>query len=137
MNPQEVPQIAVVAAVIEDNGKYLITKRASHAVLPGYWEFPGGKVENGESDETALCRELKERLGVAIEVIKLIGENHHNYVDYKVALRLYDAVIKKGTPSPLKCHSFEWVYSKDLNKYEFPPADKKNADKLLGKTTTK
>lgn len=137
MNPQEVPKIAVVVAVIEDDGKYLITKRASHAVLPGYWEFPGGKVENGENDEKALCRELKERLNVTIEVIKLIGENHHDYVDYKLALRLYEAVIKTGTPAALKCHSFEWVCSKNLNKYEFPPADKKTADKLLGRTPGK
>ena len=65
--------IVVVAAVIESQGKYLITRRRPSAVLPLLWEFPGGKVEPGESDHRALTRELQHRLGVEIEVAELIN----------------------------------------------------------------
>ena len=62
------PLIRLVAAVIEHDGRYLITQRRATAVLPGLWEFPGGRVEDGESDDEALRRELRERLGAEVEV---------------------------------------------------------------------
>ncbi len=131
MPESSIPQIPVVAAVIKENEKYLITKRSAHAVLPDYWEFPGGKVENGETDKVALCRELKERLGVVIEARDMIGENGHDYGDYQVVLRIYEAAIKTGSPRALKCKAFKWVSSAELEEHDFPPADRATMDQLL------
>ncbi|HXS16286.1 MAG TPA: NUDIX domain-containing protein, partial [Polyangiaceae bacterium] len=74
--------IIVVAAVIEDSGRYLITRRRPSAVLPLLWEFPGGKVEPGEGDQSALTREVMHRLGVQIEVAELMNTVRHNYDRY-------------------------------------------------------
>src|SRR5829696_2840375 len=95
--PRQLPsQIRAVAAVIERAGKYLITQRRSTAVLPGLWEFPGGKVEPGESDEAALRREVRERIGVDVEVKARIASRHHQYDGYSVDLNLYQAVLEAG-----------------------------------------
>src|SRR3954462_2726823 len=76
--------IRVVAAVIEHGGRYLITQRRASAVLPLLWEFPGGRVEEGESDATALKREVRHRLGVDIQSGKLISFVSHPYEHYVV-----------------------------------------------------
>ena len=65
--------IRVVAAVIEHDGRYLITQRNANAVLPLLWEFPGGRVEEGETDEAALARELKEEMEIDVEVKSILG----------------------------------------------------------------
>ncbi len=71
--------VRVVAAVIEHEGRYLITQRTSTAVLPGLWEFPGGRIEADEDEATALIREVKGRIGVAVVVGEKLGENIHQY----------------------------------------------------------
>src|SRR5712692_7081103 len=83
------PRIRVVAAMIEKDGKYLITQRRPTAVLPLLWEFPGGKVEEGESDEAALRREIRERLEADVQVGELISYVRHPYDHYTVDLLLY------------------------------------------------
>src|SRR5262252_7705985 len=85
--------IRVVAAVLEQDGKYLITQRRSTAVLPLMWEFPGGRVEDAETDQQALKRELLHRLGVEIEVGKLISFVSHPYEHYVVDLFLYECTL--------------------------------------------
>jgi 8-oxo-dGTP pyrophosphatase MutT (NUDIX family) len=87
------PHIKLVAAVIEREGRYLITQRRPTAVLPGLWEFPGGKVEPGESDESALKREMRERVGVEVEVKLRMAQRTHKYDGYSVDLTLYQASI--------------------------------------------
>jgi len=82
--------IRVVAAVLERDGRYLITQRRPTAVLPLMWEFPGGKVEPGETDTQALKRELLHRLGAQIECGKLISFVSHPYEHYSVDLFLYE-----------------------------------------------
>ena len=88
--PHTLRTIRVVAAVIERDGRYLITQRRPTAVLPLLWEFPGGRVEEGESDSEALRRELRHRLDVDIEVGALISFLTHTYETYAVDLHLYD-----------------------------------------------
>src|SRR5258708_31121602 len=83
------PHLRVVAAVISRDDRYLITQRRSTAVLPGLWEFPGGRVEEGETDARALKREVRERVGVDVEVGDCIGRRTHDYVGYYVHLALY------------------------------------------------
>lgn len=125
--------IRVVAAVLEKDGKYLITQRRASAVLPMMWEFPGGKVEPGETDQQALRRELEHRLGVAIDVGKLISFVSHPYEHYVVDLFLYECTLVTDAPlEPRAVNAFKWVASADFDQYPFTPADEASMNKLLG-----
>src|SRR5204862_1714367 len=90
--------IRVVAAVIERDGRYLITQRRPTAVLPLLWEFPGGRVEASESDTDALVREVSHRLGVDISVGSMISYVSHPYERYTVELYLYACSVVRGAP---------------------------------------
>ncbi len=125
--------IRVVAAVVENDGLYLITQRRESAVLPLKWEFPGGKVESGEADEDALRRELRERLDADAKIGRKLGEKVHEYDGYRVALALYEATLVEGKPLHAKrVKDFRWVASADFDKYPFPDADQQTMDQLLG-----
>ena len=124
--------IRVVAAVIDDGGRYLITQRRPTAVLPLLWEFPGGRVEDSETDATALEREVRHRLGVEITVGQLISFVSHPYERYTVDLYLYDCRSTSGDPASLAVHDFKWVKSSEFDKYPFTPADEASMNKLLG-----
>jgi 8-oxo-dGTP diphosphatase len=126
-------RIRVVAAVIAREGKYLITQRRATAVLPGLWEFPGGRVETGETDEEALRREVMERLGVEVTVSARMSHRLHEYDGYSVDLNLYQAEIAPGQePKALRVADFRWVTSSEFEKYQFPAADQATTDLLLG-----
>ena len=127
--------IRVVAAVIAKEGKYLITQRRERAMLPLLWEFPGGRVEPGEEDATALKRELKERLEADVEVGDKVGERRHEYVGYTVELVLYSARLKKDWLVARRVRDFRWVPSDNFDGYQFPDADQRTMDLLLGLTT--
>jgi 8-oxo-dGTP diphosphatase len=127
------PLIRLVAAVIERDGRYLITQRRPSAVLPGLWEFPGGRVEEGETDEDALRRELSERLGTEVEVKARMAHRVHHYHGYSVDLNLFQAAIAPGQePQPLRVAEVRWVPSNEFEKYPFPAADQATTDLLLG-----
>jgi 8-oxo-dGTP diphosphatase len=124
--------IRVVAAVIADAGRYLITQRRANAVLPMLWEFPGGKVEEGETDALALEREIRHRLGVEIKTGELISFVRHPYDSYVVDLHLYDCSIVSGVPEARAVNAFRWVRSDEFDQYPFTPADEESMTKLLG-----
>jgi 8-oxo-dGTP diphosphatase len=126
------PTIRVVAAVIEREGHYLITQRRATAVLPLLWEFPGGRVEAGETDATALRRELSHRLGVTIEPGQLISFVTHPYEKYAVDLYLYECTLLGGEPRLVNVADFRWVKSVEFERYPFTPADELSMSKLLG-----
>ena len=126
------PTIRVVAALIAHDNSYLITQRRPNAVLPLLWEFPGGKVEPGETDDGALRREFHHRLDVEIEVGRLISFVSHAYERYIVDLYLYDCTIVSGEPHERNVNAFRWVESKDFEKYGFTPADERSMSQLLG-----
>jgi 8-oxo-dGTP diphosphatase len=123
--------IRVVAAVIEREGRYLITQRRPTAVLPLLWEFPGGRVEEAETDAAALKREVRHRLAVEIEVGQLISFVSHPYERYVVDLYLYECHIQSGDLEPLAVNSFKWVTSAEFDQYPFTPADEASMNKLL------
>ena len=128
-----VPHIRVVAAVIEQQGRFLITQRRSTAVLAGLWEFPSGKVETGETDEAALRRELQERVGVDVSVGGSTAHRTHRYDGYVVDLVLYRASIAASQePRPIRVADVRWVAPQELENYAFPPADQATTDLLLG-----
>lgn len=125
--------VRVVAAVVERDGRYLITQRRETAVLPLQWEFPGGKVEATEKDETALQRELHERLDADFTIGRKIGEKHHTYDGYEVVLALYAATLVPPKPMRAKrVRDFRWVASSEFGQYQFPDADQRTMDQLLG-----
>src|SRR5262249_19576499 len=101
-------RIRVVSAAIIKDGKYLITQRNERAVLPLKWEFPGGKVEEGEYEDAALRRELRERLGIAPDVRSLISTTVHEYDDYVVELKLYDCGLGPIPPRPVSVRDMRW-----------------------------
>ncbi|MFO0640286.1 MAG: (deoxy)nucleoside triphosphate pyrophosphohydrolase [Polyangiaceae bacterium] len=121
-----------MAAVVEKDGFYLITQRRASAVLPLMWEFPGGKVEAGETDGAALKREVAHRLGAEIECGKLISFVSHPYEHYSVDLFLYECHLTKDTLEARAVNAFKWVLSSDFDQYPFTPADEASMNKLLG-----
>jgi 8-oxo-dGTP diphosphatase len=131
--PEDHPSraIRVVAAVIEKDGRYLITQRRTSAVLPLMWEFPGGKVEPGESDKDALYREVRHRLGVEIEVRELMNYVSHTYEKYTVDLYLYACILPEGEPEPRNVNAFKWVTSSEFDSVTFTPADERSMSQLL------
>jgi 8-oxo-dGTP diphosphatase len=130
MNPPRT--IRVVAAVIDHDGKYLITQRRPTAVLPLLWEFPGGRVEDGETDADALKREVFHRLGVEVQPGQLISFVSHPYERYVVDLYLYECRITSGELAPHAVNAFKWVTSAEFDQHPFTPADEASMSKLLG-----
>jgi 8-oxo-dGTP diphosphatase len=124
--------IRVVAAVLEKEGRYLITQRRATAVLPLMWEFPGGRVEDSETDANALRREVRHRLGAEIEVGKLISFVSHPYDHYVVDLFLYECTLTGDALEARNVHAFKWVSSAEFDQYPFTPADEASMNKLLG-----
>ena len=125
------PHIRVVVARIERGGRYLITQRMPHAVLPLLWEFPGGRVEPGEADDAALVRELKENLGIDVEVQGQSMLVSHEYDKYHLDMVVFHAATQ-GDPQAIKVNAIEWVDPSDFGNYDFPGADQQTVDALLG-----
>jgi 8-oxo-dGTP diphosphatase len=125
------PKIRVVGAMIEREGRYLITQRSPRASLPLLWEFPGGRVEPGESDEEALARELKEEMAIAVEVGERVIHVEHGYEQYDIDFCVYRCRLRGGAIQNLKVHDHRWVRPDELDEYEFPAADEKTIARLL------
>jgi mutator protein MutT len=115
--------IDVVAAIIRRGGQILITQRFDHVHLPGLWEFPGGKVEAGESLQAALEREIMEELGVKIRVHDEFFTVEHDYPTKSVRLHFFNCSIIEGEPQLIEVADMRWVHPQDLGQFDFPPAD--------------
>jgi len=116
-------RIDVVAAIIRRDTKILITQRLDDVHLARLWEFPGGKVEPGESLEVALRREIQEELGIKIRVDDEFFTVDHDYPTKSVRLHFFNCVILEGDAQPLDVADLRWVKPDDINNYQFPPAD--------------
>jgi len=114
--------IAVVAAVIEVDGAFLLTRRPEGAHLAGLWEFPGGKINAGETHAEALSREIREELDSDVTVGALLFETSHAYADRTVSLHFYHCTLR-GSPRPLLGQQMRWVPRAELSALDFPPAD--------------
>ena len=124
--------IRVVAAVIEKEGRYLITQRRSSSVLPEMWEFPGGRVEPGEGDAEALRREMKERLDAEVEVGDMLSFVTHPYERYTLDLHLYECRLVTDVLKRKAVKDYRWISSREFDDYQFTPADEASLSKLLG-----
>ncbi|RLB52443.1 MAG: 8-oxo-dGTP diphosphatase MutT [Deltaproteobacteria bacterium] len=124
--------VRVVAALLQDEkGRVLITQRKPRAFMPLKWEFPGGKVEPGETDDQALAREIKEELGVAIDVGDHYIDLLHEYPDFIIDFHVYRCSINAGELECLGVNDFRWVDTNELESFDFPPADEPTVKQLL------
>jgi 8-oxo-dGTP diphosphatase len=114
--------IVVAAAVIERDGRYLITRRPPGVHLAGHWEFPGGKCEPDETLHACLCRELREELNVEVAVGDELLTTTHDYPGRRVELHFVRCVLE-GEPAPQLGQEMRWTPREELNALEFPAAD--------------
>jgi 8-oxo-dGTP diphosphatase len=119
----EKKQFRVVAALIRKGKKVLLTQRWPGKHLGLTWEFPGGKVEEGEADKEALERELREELGVKAEIGSCCFETRHGYGSREVHLLIFRCKLLEGDPRALDVKAMEWADIVTLAERKFPPAD--------------
>ena len=106
---QRQPHYTVVAAVIRRGGRVLIAQRPAEGLLGNLWEFPGGKVEQGETLETALQREIREELNVEIAIVAPFGVYRHAYTHFRVTLHAFLARLESGEPRAVQVQALRWV----------------------------
>ena len=112
-----------MAALVWDGGRFLICQRPANKARALLWEFPGGKVEPGESHEQALVRECREELGVTLQVNDLYFTAIHRYPDIHIRLCLYNCIIAAGTLTMREHAALTWITPAEIDGYAFCPAD--------------
>ena len=114
-------------------GRYLITQRSKTASLPLLWEFPGGRVNDGEAEVDALRRELHERLGLDVTVGELAMATHHDYETYAVDFRVFHCQLAKAGQEPhhQRVNDHRWVALDEMGEFKFPDADARTLARLL------
>jgi A/G-specific adenine glycosylase len=122
-----VPHYTVTAAVVRRNGQVLVTKRPSRGLLGGMWEFPGGKIETDETLEACLRREIREELGVGIEVREPFGVYQHAYTHFRITLHAFLCELLEGEPKPIQAAELAWVHPDELNRYPMGKVDRQIA----------
>ena len=127
------PHFDVTAAVILRAGKVLIAKRPEGKLLGGMWEFPGGKVERGETLPACLRRELKEELGVTVRVREKILAVKHAFSHFRITLHVYHCDSLRGKPKPIGAAEVRWVRIRDLAAFPMGRADRIVAGKIAEK----
>ena len=122
--------VTATAAVIKNGEKYLLTQRLKTDHFPLYWEFPGGKVEDGETPEDCLVREIKEELSIDIRVLSPLTFVTWEYKEYTVLLLFYNCSIKSGAPERLECSDFGWFEKEEIRELNLLPADRSVLDRI-------
>lgn len=122
--------IEVAAGLIHREGCYLIARRKPGVHLAGFWEFPGGKREPGETLEECLQRELFEELSIRVDAPVPFRIVRHDYLETTVELHFFRCAIEEGQAAPLDCAEIRWVHPEDLANFKFPPADQVIIDVL-------
>ncbi len=125
-------RIVVAAAVIEREGKILLTRRMKGAHLAGMWEFPGGKLEPGEGPEDALVRECQEECGIEVGVDGILEVTFHRYPEKDVLLLFYRCRLVSGEVQHIGVADHVWCAPSELAQYELPPADVEVVRRLEG-----
>jgi len=135
---KKVPHIVVGAAVIRNRkGDVLIAQRREQDMLGGLWEFPGGKQETGETIQQCIVRELREELGINVEVEAFLTTVRHAYSHFTMDMHTYFGRIKSGSPRPLHCQDYRWVRVTELRTFPYSKADLRIIDELEKGLSTK
>ena len=118
-------KIVVAIALVNDDNEILLSRRPQNKHLSGFWEFPGGKVEDGETPKKALIREVKEELNIDInnKCIAPLSFSEFDYEEFHLLLLLYICRRWDGQPMSMERNELEWVKPNMLRQYEMPPAD--------------
>lgn len=122
--------IPVVAGFLRKGNMILVGQRPENNSLPGQWEFPGGKIEAGESPEVALARELSEELGIEAKVGELKLSCTHSYGDVNILILFYEILYWKGEPRAKHHLMIEWIHPEELAERNIPDANRKILDRI-------
>lgn len=125
-----VPHYTVTAAVLHRNGSVLIARRPSSGLLGGLWEFPGGKLEDGETLPQGLAREIREELGAEIEVGQPAGVYQHAFTHFRITLHAFHCRLVAGEPQPLEASELRWVSPTELAQFPMGKVDREISKKL-------
>jgi len=115
--------VNVTAAILIRDDRVLIAQRLPEDRLAGLWEFPGGKIENGETPEACLARELHEEFGIEVSVGEALGESVYRYPHLAIRLLAFRAILTEGAIQPTAHAAVKWVKVGELAKHAFAPAD--------------
>ena len=123
--------VDVAIAVIVMDGQLLIAQRPREVHLGGLWEFPGGKIDAGETPEQALVREAREELGIELAATEKLGTIEHHYPDRSLRIHPWLCRVVGGEPQALGCQQFRWVQARQLPDFEFPKANHQLIEGLI------
>ena len=115
--------VRVVAGVVVEEGRVMVTRRGPHVRLAGLWEFPGGKQEPGESLADCLRREIHEELEITIDVEEEVASVEHEYTHLSITLHAFAARYRSGRARAVGCSAFEWIDADHLSDFPIPRAD--------------
>jgi A/G-specific adenine glycosylase len=120
-----VPHFDIAAGVVRRGDRILIARRKAEGLLGGLWEFPGGKRRPGESLKSCAAREIREELGIEVDVLRPIITVKHAYTHFRITLHVFDCRWVSGRPRAIGCDAYRWVRHKELERYAFPKANVK------------
>ena len=123
----------MVACVIEREGKFLINQRKKQSHMGHLWEFPGGKIERGETLEDCAIRECQEEIAVTVQLQRVLQEIQHDYPEVSVHLYFTLCDLVEGEPKVVDCADLTWVTPAEFDRYPFPEADKQGSSRFLTK----
>ena len=131
IKPDKKPHYKIAVGIIWNKGKILISTRREGGLLGGLWEFPGGKIEEGESAENCIIREIKEELGVSVKPTTFLKQIKHAYTHFSITMDAYHCDYLQGTPQAIGCDNWKWIAPEEIRLLPFPKANHKLFDKII------